>query len=146
MEILETCPTIYITEDKQRWNDYRFYTTDPSYNHLITDIQDPKKVLESIVFTELRRRKIPVSRAIIDEEEITFVHKNQDQNTYIQVEHTIQDQNKRKTVYEKLRKTGNSAKYIISEDTQNYTHKDIQHVNIIDFLKNQKIITKQGGK
>ncbi|RAP49120.1 MAG: hypothetical protein BZ136_03795 [Methanosphaera sp. rholeuAM74] len=144
MEILETCPTIYVTEDKQRWNDYRFYTTDPSYKHMITFRDDTKDVLESIVFIELRRRKIPVSRAVIDGEEITFLHKNRDQYTYIQVENTIKDENKRKKVYRKLRKTGNSAKYIISEDTQNYTHEDIQHVNIIDFLKNKQIITEQG--
>jgi len=143
IEILETCPTIYITEGKQRWNDYRFYTTDPSYKHLKTFTEDTKDLLESIVFTELRRRKIPVSRPVIDGEEITFLHKNLDQYTYIQVENTIKDENKRKTIYRKLRKTGNSAKYVISEDTQNYSHEDIQHVNIIDFLKNKEIITKE---
>lgn len=141
-DLINICGIFNLENKESLWRNHVFYIADPAYFFLCPFKEDySKHVLEAIVFIELKRRDFQVSRAIIKNDEITFVHQNNDNYTYIQLEVSLQDKNIRKKVFTKLEKlTG--TKYVISMDDENYSQKDVRHVNLIEFLKNENIITE----
>lgn len=144
-ELIEVCGDIDLVNNDFVWQDHKYYVPDSSFYQLCPYSKlNSKEMLESLVFTEFLRRNFKVSRGVLDCDEITFVHNNFHKGRiFIQVEKTLSDETIRKNTFNKLNQF-DGGKYVISMDTADYSEKDITHVNIIDFLKDDKLITGNG--
>lgn len=98
------------------------------------------QILENIVYVELLRRDYKVNIGKIENLEVDFVCQKEDKRIYIQVSETVIDEktrNKEFKVFEKIK--NHYPKYLITNDTLNYSENGIIHLNIIEFLTNDKI-------
>ena len=96
--------------------------------------------LENIVFNELLRRGYKITIGIYQDLEIDFVCKKNNHIIYVQVSETLKGEERRKREFKPLMKIkDNYPKYIITEDTTNYSKYGIINLNIIDFLKDETI-------
>ena len=69
-----------------------------------------------------------------------FVCRKDNTTKYFQVSQTILDETTRRREFNSLEKIkDNYPKYIITQDTWDYSENGIIHINIVDFLKNTEI-------
>ena len=146
MGLLMPCGIIDLTSMDLKWREKVYYLSDSSfyYKFMFYDV-NPRQIYESMVYVELLRRDFDVSRLLMEDGEITFVHKQEDTWIYIQVEKTIKDEKIRKEVFDKLNQNENGLNYIISLDETDCSTNNIKHLNIIDFLKDEDIIKIDEG-
>lgn len=98
------------------------------------------QILENIVYIELLRRDYKVSVGKVNDLEVDFVVQKEDKVIYIQVSETIIDEKTRNREFKSFEKIKDYyPRYIITNDTLNYSQKGIKHMNIIDFLLSDEI-------
>jgi predicted AAA+ superfamily ATPase len=106
------------------------------YKTFIGNNKNQGKLLENIVFNELILRGYNVTVGKVNNLEIDFICKKQDQKYYIQVSQSIMDENTLKREFKPLMEIKDFyPKYILTLDDWNYSSDGIIHMNIIDFLK-----------
>ena len=95
-------------------------------------------VLENIVYLELLRQDYKVTIGKINSSQIDFVCRKGNGKIYVQVCYLINDDEEIiEREFEPLSKIkDNYPKYVLSMDKSDYSRDGIEHVNIIQFLKN----------
>lgn len=126
---------------KELTSQKKYYLVDPGFYELNTGTKkDSGSLLENIVFMELKRRGYEITVGIIKKSEVDFVCVKGNQTKYFQVSETIMDEKTREREFNSLEKIkDNFPKYVITQDTWDYSQNGIIHLNIIDFLKNEEI-------
>ena len=115
----------------------KYYVVDNSFYHMFNDEEtwDMGSILESIVYIELLRRGYRVTVGKIDNEEVDFVARKNNQVIYIQVAETIMSKKTKEREHSSLKKIkDNYPKYIMTEDRIRSPVGSFIHLNIIDFL------------
>ena len=99
------------------------------------NMRDINLILENIVYLELLRRGYRVTVGKVDEKEIDFVCRKQEEKLYVQVAYLLADENtvqREFGVYESVR--DNFPKYVVTMDEIDMSRNGIKHMNIRDFL------------
>lgn len=130
-----------IPSKKELTSKKKYYVVDQGFYELNTgQKKDLGSLLENIVFMELKRRGYQVTIGIIKNLEVNFVCRKDNTTKYFQVSQTILDETTRRREFNSLEKIkDNYPKYIITQDTWDYSENGIIHINIVDFLKNTEI-------
>ena len=103
------------------------------------NMQDINLVLENIVYLELLRREYKVTVGRTGDKEIDFVCDKQGEKLYVQVAYLLaSDETVQREfgVYDRIR--DNYPKYVVSLDEFNMSRNGIKHLNIRDFLLEEK--------
>ena len=117
----------------------KFYLLDTGFykSQLDEKQQNIGHILENIVFIELKRHGYKITTGNINDYEVDFVCKKNNQKIYIQVSYLMEDE---ETVEREFRPLmlieDNYPKYVLSMDKILQPQNGIKHMNIIDFLKN----------
>lgn len=102
--------------------------------------QNTGHILENIIYLELIRQGYKVTVGKIGDSEIDFICKKDSRKIYIQVAYLL---NNEKTIERELNPLlkidDNYPKYILSMDKISQSREGIEHINIINFLRNQNI-------
>ncbi|MEG1008973.1 MAG: ATP-binding protein [Clostridia bacterium] len=122
----------------------KYYVTDFGFKYYILNnktIELPQ-LLENLVFLELKRRRYKIATGKVDNKEVDFIVKsNDDQLKYIQVAVTVMSEDKLKqelAVFTEIK--DNYMKYIITlDDLFIPDHNGIKTINAIDFLLGAKL-------
>ena len=94
-------------------------------------------ILENIVFIELKRHGYKITVGNINNYEIDFVCKKNNQKMYIQVAYLMEDDEIIEREFKPLLMIkDNYPKYVLSMDKILQPQNGIKHMNIIDFIKN----------
>lgn len=98
---------------------------------------DIEKVLENIVYLELRRRGYDIKVGYVGEYEIDFIAEKDSVKKYFQVSYLLANE---KTIEREFRPLlqikDQFPKYVISMDKVNLSREGVVHLNIIDWLLN----------
>ena len=90
-------------------------------------------------FLELLRKDYTVTIGTLNEYEIDFIARKDDEKIYIQVSYNLSNPKTLERELKPLLKVNdNYPKYLISNDRENYNTQGIKHFNIINFLKDFK--------
>ena len=103
------------------------------------NMRDINLVLENIVYLELLRREYKVTVGRTGDKEIDFVCEKQGEKLYVQVAYLLaSDETVQREfgVYDRIR--DNYPKYVVSLDEFNMSRNGIKHLNIRDFLLEEK--------
>lgn len=122
----------------------KYYVTDFGFKYYILNnktIELPQ-LLENLVFLELKRRRYKIATGKVDNKEVDFIVKsNDDYIIYIQVAVTVMSEDKLKqelAVFTEIK--DNYMKYIITlDDLFIPDHNGIKTINAIDFLLGAKL-------
>ncbi len=122
----------------------KYYVADFGFRHYILNNStlEISQLLENLVFLELKRRRYKIATGKVDNKEVDFIIKDNEENLiYIQVAVTLLGEEKLKqelAVFESIH--DNYPKYLITID--NYFVSDrngIKTINAIDFLLGKKL-------
>ena len=95
------------------------------------------RILENIIFIELKRHGYKITIGKMNDYEIDFVCKKNNQKIYIQVTYLLEnDETIEREFRPLLMIKDNYPKYVLSMDRTIQPQNGIKHMNIIDFLKN----------
>ena len=117
----------------------KFYLLDTGFYKLQLDKKQKNigHILENIVFIELKRHGYKITVGNIDDYEIDFVCKKNNQKIYIQVSYLLEsDEIIEREFRPLLMINDNYPKYVLSMDKNFQPLNGIKHMHIIDFLKN----------
>lgn len=130
-----------IPSKKELTSKKKYYLVDQGFYELNTGTKkDLGSLIENVVFMELKRRGYQITVGIIKKLEVDFICRKGNQTKYFQISESIADEVTREREFRSLEKIkDNYPKYVITQDTWDYSQNGIQHVNIIDFLKNEDI-------
>lgn len=93
------------------------------------------QVLENIVYFEMLRRGYNVKIGKIDNLEVDFVCKKNDETIYIQVSYLLASEDTKEREFSVLENIkDNYPKYVLSTDEFDMSRNGIKHVNLIEFL------------
>ena len=93
------------------------------------------QVLENIVYFEMLRRGYNVKIGKVDNLEVDFVCKKNDETIYIQVSYLLASENTKEREFSVLENIkDNYPKYVLSMDEFDMSRNGIKHVNLIEFL------------
>ena len=93
------------------------------------------QVLENIVYFEMLRRGYNVKIGKVDNLEVDFVCKKNDETIYIQVSYLLASEDTKEREFSVLENIkDNYPKYVLSMDEFNMSRNGIKHVNLIEFL------------
>ena len=93
------------------------------------------QVLENIVYFEMLRRGYNVKIGKVDNLEIDFVCKKNDETIYIQVSYLLASEDTKEREFSVLENIkDNYPKYVLSMDEFDMSRNGIKHVNLIEFL------------
>ena len=93
------------------------------------------QVLENIVYFEMLRRGYNVKIGKVDNLEVDFVCKKNDETIYIQVSYLLASEDTKEREFSVLENIkDNYPKYVLSMDEFNISRNGIKHVNLIEFL------------
>ena len=125
-------------------NHEKYYVADHGFSQAILgrNKRNMGRILENIVYIELLRRGYEVSIGKIgDDLEVDFVCRKGDKICYIQVSYQLANEETIEREFKPLLEIrDNYPKYVISMDKIDFSHDGIIHLNIIDFLlENKKI-------
>lgn len=116
----------------------KFYLSDISlrYSVLGYTVDSVASSLENIVYLELKRRGYDVYIGKMNNKEIDFVAKKQNDKIYVQVTQEIKSEKKQKGEYDQLLEIrDNYPKYVVmANDFAGGNYEGIKTMNIIDFL------------
>ena len=90
------------------------------------------QVLENIVYFEMLRRGYNVKIGKVDNLEVDFVCKKNDETIYIQVSYLLASEDTKVSVLENIK--DNYPKYVLSTDEFDMSRNGIKHMNLIEFL------------
>lgn len=95
-------------------------------------------ILENIVFLELKRRGYKVYAGRIQNYEIDFIAERGDKRIYFQVSESLLNEVTRQREFRSLALIeDNYPKYVLSLDRFDYSDGGIQHLHLIDFLRDK---------
>lgn len=122
----------------------KYYVTDFGFKYYILNNKtiELSQLLENLIFIELKRRRYKVATGKVDNKEVDFIVKdNEDKIKYIQVAVSVMDNDK---LDQELRPfkfiNDNYPKYIITlDDYFTEDHNGIKTINAIDFLLGEEI-------
>ena len=93
------------------------------------------QVLENIVYFEILRRGYNVKIGKVDNLEVDFVCKKNDETIYIQVSYLLASEDTKEREFSVLENIkDNYPKYVLSMDEFDMSRNGIKHVNLIEFL------------
>ena len=93
------------------------------------------QVLENIVYFEMLRRGYNIKIGKVDNLEIDFVCKKNDETIYIQVSYLLASEDTKEREFSVLENIkDNYPKYVLSMDEFNMSRNGIKHINLIEFL------------
>ena len=93
------------------------------------------QVLENIVYFEMLRRGYNIKIGKVDNLEVDFVCKKNDETIYIQVSYLLASEDTKEREFSVLENIkDNYPKYVLSMDEFDMSRNGIKHINIIDFL------------
>ena len=93
------------------------------------------QVLENIVYFEMLRRGYNVKIGKVDNLEVDFVCKKNDETIYIQVSYLLASEDTKEREFSVLENIkDNYPKYVLSMDEFNMSRNGIKHINLIEFL------------
>ena len=93
------------------------------------------QVLENIVYFEMLRRGYNVKIGKVDNFEVDFVCKKNDETIYIQVSYLLASEDTKEREFSVLENIkDNYPKYVLSMDEFDMSRNGIKHVNLIEFL------------
>ena len=93
-------------------------------------------ILENIVYVELKRHGYKITVGNVNDYEIDFVCRKNNQKIYIQVAYLLESDEIIEREFRPLLKvTDNFPKYVVSMDKILQSQNGIKHLNLIDFLK-----------
>ena len=93
------------------------------------------QALENIVYFEMLRRGYNIKIGKVDNLEVDFVCKKNDETIYIQVSYLLASEDTKEREFSVLENIkDNYPKYVLSMDEFNMSRNGIKHVNLIEFL------------
>lgn len=93
------------------------------------------QILENIVYFEMLRRGYNVKIGKVDNLEVDFVCKKNDETIYIQVSYLLASEDTKEREFSVLENIkDNYPKYVLSMDEFNMSRNGIKHINLIEFL------------
>ena len=93
------------------------------------------QVLENIVYFEMLRRGYNVKTGKVDNLEVDFVCKKNDETIYIQVSYLLASEDTKEREFSVLENIkDNYPKYVLSTDEFDMSRNGIKHMNLIEFL------------
>ena len=100
------------------------------------------QVLENIVYFEMLRRGYNVKIGKVDNLEVDFVCKKNDETIYIQVSYLLASEDTKEREFSVLENIkDNYPKYVLSMDEFDMSRNGIKHVNLIEFLtKDSRVV------
>jgi len=119
----------------------KYFVTDHGMREAIygNNERDINLVLENIVFLEMLRRGYKISIGKVNNEEIDFVCRRNNETVYIQVAYLLATEETIKREFDVLRKVpDNYPKIVLSMDQFDFSRDGIKHFNIPEFLTNQQ--------
>ncbi|HNW83603.1 MAG TPA: ATP-binding protein [bacterium] len=119
----------------------KYFVTDHGMREAIygNNERDINLVLENIVFLEMLRRGYKISIGKVNNEEIDFVCRRNNETVYIQVAYLLATEETVKREFDVLRKVpDNYPKIVLSMDQFDFSRDGIKHFNIPEFLTNQQ--------
>ena len=117
----------------------KFYLTDLGFykSQLEEKQENIGHILENIVFLELKRHGYTITIGNVNNNEIDFVCRKNNQKMYIQVAYRIETDKTIKREFDPLLMINdNYPKYVLSMDEILQSKDGIKHMHIIDFLQN----------
>ena len=120
---------------------YKYYLTDLGFTNILSEGKREQigAYLENIVYNELVARGYNVNIGNLETGEIDFIATRFEEKIYIQVAYILSDETvveREFDVYKKIK--DNYPKYVISMDKFDFSQNGIIHLNLIDFLLNDK--------
>ena len=115
----------------------KYYIADHGIREAIMENnqKDINQVLENIVYFEMLRRGYNVKIGKVDNLEVDFVCKKNDETIYIQVSYLLASEDTKEREFSVLENIkDNYPKYVLSMDEFNISRNGIKHVNLIEFL------------
>jgi len=115
----------------------KYYIADHGIREAIMENnqKDINQVLENIVYFEMLRRGYNVKIGKVDNLEVDFVCKKNDETIYIQVSYLLASEDTKEREFSVLENIkDNYPKYVLSMDEFDMSRNGIKHVNLIEFL------------
>ena len=115
----------------------KYYIADHGIREAIMENnqKDINQVLENIVYFEILRRGYNVKTGKVDNLEVDFVCKKNDETIYIQVSYLLASEDTKEREFSVLENIkDNYPKYVLSMDEFNMSRNGIKHMNLIEFL------------
>ena len=122
--------------------DEKYYLCDLGFRQAIigNNQRDITRVIENIVYMELLRRGYEITIGKVDNLEVDFVCKKQNEPIYIQVSYLLASEETIEREFKPLKNiSDNYPKYLITMDDINMSHEGIHHLNLVDFLLDDEI-------
>ena len=115
----------------------KYYIADQGIREAIMENNQKNinQVLENIVYFEMLRRGYNVKIGKVDNLEVDFVCKKNDETIYIQVSYLLASEDTKEREFSVLENIkDNYPKYVLSMDEFDMSRNGIKHVNLIEFL------------
>ena len=115
----------------------KYYIADHGIREAIMENnqKDINQVLENIVYFEMLRRGYNVKIGKVDNLEVDFVCKKNDETIYIQVSYLLASEDTKEREFSVLENIkDNYPKYVLSMDEFDMSRNGIKHINLIEFL------------
>jgi len=146
LNYLDFCTKAFIIKKVPRFDtvgkkllkvDEKYYLTDHGFRQArgFSNIKDIERTLENIIYIELLSRGYEVTIGKINNKEIDFIAKMNNEIKYFQVSYLMNNENTRNREFGVLLEIkDNFSKYVLSMDKLDFSQNGIIHKNIIDFL------------
>lgn len=146
LNYLDFCTKAYIIKKVSRFDtigkkilkvDEKYYLSDHGFREArgYSNVKDIERTLENIVYIELISRGYEVTIGKINDKEIDFIAKINNEINYFQVSYILNDEKTRNREFGSLLEINdNFPKYVLSLDNFNFSQNGIIHKNLIDFL------------
>ena len=115
----------------------KYYIADHGIREAIIENnqKDINQVMENIVYFEMLRRGYNVKIGKVDNLEVDFVCKKNDETIYIQVSYLLASEDTKEREFSVLENIkDNYPKYVLSMDEFDMSRNGIKHMNLIEFL------------
>ncbi|NCD06693.1 MAG: ATP-binding protein [Spirochaetia bacterium] len=146
LNYLDFCTKAYIIKKVSRFDtlgkkilkvDEKYYLSDHGFREArgYSNVKDIERTLENIVYIELISRGYEVTIGKINDKEIDFIARINNEINYFQISYLLNDEKTRNREFGSLLEINdNFPKYVLSLDNFNFSQNGIIHKNLIDFL------------
>ncbi|MCY1150880.1 MAG: ATP-binding protein [Sphaerochaetaceae bacterium] len=146
LNYLDFCKKAYIIKKVSRFDtlgkkilkvDEKYYLSDHGFREArgYSNVRDIERTLENIVYIELISRGYEVTIGKVNDKEIDFIAKINNEINYFQVSYLLSDEKTRNREFGSLLEINdNFPKYVLSLDNFNFSQNGIIHKNLINFL------------